>query len=316
VSASSAGAVYLREGREPIFRDRSVDALDIVRQGVAKLRALVMATFVVLIAALLAAFLHRIISLWLQDGELSLRLAMDAVFVTPFPSVSFRAAVLGAVAAALVFYPRLVRAPGAPSRWAYLSAGLVALTAVDYWLLGLKSAVLLDPAASLRPHLQFLLIQGLGVLLAAMLTSLYRWLAPIAELPSIDPLPLVASLYGWARLALAALLVIIGASLFALHVMAPPVMRMSGGILHLLATTPGLGALAICLAVGTLFYWPPGYRGVTWKLPTARTVIFLASLLTAGLLYRTAAAPDNYLTTLAVAAATAILAIPLQRILS
>lgn len=313
---SPCGAVYIRQGREPVFRERSIGVRDIALDALARLRALVMAGLMISLAAVVSLIAWTIGQSWLIANEVSYHRAVDAVLSVSLSASTLMPALLGAIAAALAFYPRLVNAHGAPTRRVYVSSAAVLLVLVNCWFLDLVPAVLVEPVEALSSHRSFLMIQALGIVIGTMLRMPYRWLAPLNELPTADPSPLVANLYGWTRLILVSALLVSAWTLLVLQVLSHGFLIANPTSHVPVVTQPGWGVLAICLATAAVVYWSPGHRNVTWKLLALRTLVFLGGIFFSAWLLRMVSHPEDLVIMLVASAVITILSIPIQRVLS
>jgi len=77
-----------------------------------------------------------------------------------------------------------------------------------------------------------------------------------------------------------------------------------------------IGAFISGLAIASIFYWPPNYRKVKWKLGILRLLVVVACIGGIGFLYRSAAIPDMFLNTIIVSSVTMFIMTPVQYALS
>ena len=289
--------------------------------GLQALRAVFVGLVLVAVGSFIGALVPRFISL----GDRSFQSIMDALFKQALPS---RPLLVGAFVAGIitawVFYPRAnAELKGTPARVTRFIAGLVLL--VGFNILYFRPLMLdvLNRDFAFRLFKEAWIAQAVSALLVWMFTLLQHRMAPITVSSSGPELhPVVANIYGWIRLFLAWLLIVMGIAfvvgrLLPTSLNAPFLAEVVLDKVRLTFTVPMVGAALAGVMIGALIYWAPPFRKVTQKLLLVRLLLVILAFIAIGLLYRgQAAQPVGYLNALILGGITAVLAAPLQRVLS
>lgn len=281
--------------------------------------AILLALLLVVIAALIGSYTYRLIQL----PVVSAKTVMDAIFRTalPNPFVVVSALTSGLIAGS-VFYSR-PRQTG--RRSIYLLAGIILLLAFDFLLLNIyPPRLLLAAQAILTRYGEIFIAEGVTAIVLLLLIPLHRGLAPVKPLSPRDSPQWLKNLYGWLRLFIASFLLIVASVYFALHWLPnslnqPPLAeldqnRLPTFISHL--SVPTAGAIAMAIIIAAIFYWPPQFRQVQWRLGIVRLLIVMIGVVAIGLLYRSPINPQSFLATLEFTSIITFVAIPIQRALS
>ncbi len=162
--------------------------------------------------------------------------------------------------------------------------------------------------------------QDAAALVSLLCIPLQRALAPRTERLWWWP-PRMANAWGWIRLLLVALLVVLASGTVAIARLSPdldgPVVATATlGAWVQPITQPLVGAMLAALTVGLILYHAPAYRHLRGRSGIVRLLLSIASIAAVGLLYPTTTDPTGYRSAVEVAVVVAFIAIPLQRALS
>lgn len=289
--------------------------------GFQALRAVLVGLVLVAVGSFIGAVVPRFISL----GDYSFQSIMDTLFKQSLPdrSVLVSAFVAGLITAC-VFYPRSnTELKGAPARGTRLIAGLVFLIGFNILYFRPLEIDVLNGDLAFRLLKVAWIAQAVSFLLVWMLTPLQHRIAPVsAASPNPALHPAVANIYGWIRLLLAWLLIVAGIALVVGRLLpaslnAPFLAEVVADKASLRVTVPMAGAALAGVMIGALIYWAPSFRKVTQKLLLVRLLLVIVAFIAIGLLYRgQAGQPVGYLNALILGGIAAVLAAPLQRVLS
>jgi hypothetical protein len=285
------------------------------------LRAMLVGLLLVTIASVIGTFVYRLTVL---DNR-TLQSIMDALFKQALPAQSvLMSAFVASTITAWVFYPRVnTQLKGKPSRFTRFIAGLILLAGFNVVYFRPVVVNVLGGAFSFNPVQEAWIAQVVSALVVLVLTPLQHRIAPISALPSGPYLhPVVANIYGWIRLLLAWLLIVIGIALVVGSLLPAPLntpfwTEITVGQFRFMFTAPMVGAALACIVIGSVIYWPPAFRRVTRNLLLVRLLLAVMAFVAIGMLYSNyAIEPVGYLDALILGVGLALLATPLQRTLS
>lgn len=296
----------------------STGVLDSLVYGIQALWAIIFALLLVTIAASIGTYFYRILKL----PFFSIQMVMDAILRAAPPA---SAVIIGAVASGLIVgFVSYSRPHQSGRRFTYLLAGLVGLAAFNLWQLDLAPAYFLRfTQAIVDQNLEQFCAQGVTAVAVLLLVPLHQALAPIRIRPERSSPAWLNNLYGWLRLSVASIFVIVVVIYFVTHwlPLEPQLKLVDIYSLNLPNKLAGMSiltaaAIAGALSVAALFYWPPPFRHVQWRLGIVRLFVFLTGVAVVGFLYQAPINPLAMLNTVLFTGVMMLLGIPIQRALS
>jgi len=310
--------IVLDKGQSKGKAKTSNRIVDIIVYSVQSLWAIMLAWIMVALAIGIGIYVYRI----LQLPFLSIKTIMDAIIRVDPPSFFI---MMGAIGSGLIFgfvcYSRVL---ASGRRFTYLLAGVISLVCFNFWLLNIDPRRILFTGPEIfYGYIEFFYAQGSTAIAVFLLIPLYRALAPLRVLPEHTFPAWLQNIYGWIRLLIASVLVGLAAVYFATHWLStdqqPKVsdfyqFKLPNNLTEVSIITAS--AIASALIIAAVFYWPPQFREVQWRLGFIRLLLVITGIITIGLLYRTPINPQPILNTLQLTSVIMMLGIPIQRALS